>query len=71
MAAFYLFVVCSVILFAVSALFPQAHTRESAALVWDSPLAALRAPGWKGVGNYKFLALLLFLTMAALYWIFS
>ncbi|MCF7675409.1 MAG: sodium:solute symporter [Akkermansiaceae bacterium] len=71
MAAFYLFVICSTILFGVSALFPQAHTRESAALVWDSPLAALRAPGWKGVGNYKFLALMLFLTMVALYWIFS
>jgi SSS family solute:Na+ symporter len=71
MAAFYLFVICSVVLFAVSAFFPQAHTKESAALVWENPSAALRAPGWKGIGNYKFLSLLLFLTMATLFFIFS
>jgi solute:Na+ symporter, SSS family len=71
MAAFYLFIICSVILFTVSAFFPQSHTKGSAALVWDNPSAALRAPGWKGIGNYKFLSLLLFLTMAALFLIFS
>jgi SSS family solute:Na+ symporter len=71
MAAFYLFVICSVILFAVSAFFPQTHTEESAALVWENPSAALRDPGWQGIGNYKLLSLLLFLTMAALFFIFS
>jgi len=71
MAAFYLFVICSVILFAVSAFFPQTHTAESSALVWENPSAALRAPGWKGIGNYKLLSLLLFLTMAALFYLFS
>jgi solute:Na+ symporter, SSS family len=71
MAAFYLFVICTVILFAVSAVFPQTHTSESAALVWENPSAALRAPGWKGFGNYKSLSLLLFLTMVALFYIFS
>lgn len=71
MAAFYLFIICSIILFTVSAFFPQTHTRESAALVWDNPASVLRAPGWKGIGNYKFLSLLLFLTMSALFVIFS
>jgi SSS family solute:Na+ symporter len=71
MAAFYLFIICSIILFTVSAFFPQTHTKASAALVWDNPASALRAPGWKGIGNYKFLSLLLFLTMSALFLIFS
>lgn len=71
MAAFYLFVICSVILFAVSAFFPQTHTRASAALVWENPASALRSPGWNGIGNYKLLSLILFLTMAALFVVFS
>jgi SSS family solute:Na+ symporter len=71
MAAFYLFVICSAILGAVSLWRPHRHTPDSAALVWAHPLAALREPGWPGIGNYKVLAALLFATMAALYWLFS
>jgi len=70
MASFYLFVVCSLIMIIVSILKPHQHTEESIVLVWNNPMEALKSPGWKGFGNYKFLALLLFLTMLTLYAIF-
>jgi len=70
MATFYLFVICSVLLFVLSAIKPHQHSEESRRLVWDHPLASLREPGWPGVGNYKFLAGLLFAVMVALYAIF-
>jgi len=71
MATFYLAVLCSAILIVVSMLKPHQHTAESAKLVWDNPIDALRDKGWKGVGNYKFLAALLFVVMILLYIIFS
>ncbi len=40
-------------------------------LVWDSPLAALRRPSWGGIGNYKFLSVLLLVIMAVLYILFQ
>ena len=38
---------------------PHRHTPKSAALVWKSPWEPLRAPGWPGLANYKFLTCLL------------
>lgn len=70
MAAFYLFVVCSVVLVAVSLLRPQPADHPGNALVWNHPLEALQGEAWRGIGNYKFLAGLLFVTMVALYIIF-
>ncbi|MGQ9650972.1 MAG: sodium:solute symporter family transporter [Phycisphaerae bacterium] len=70
MAAFYLFVVCSVVLVAVSLLRPQPADHPGHALVWNHPLEALHGETWRGIGNYKFLAGLLFVTMVALYIIF-
>ena len=71
MATFYLLIVCSVILVLVSAVYPHQHTKESAKLVWHDLRSVLRTPGWRGVGNYKFLAVLLAATMVALYVIFA
>jgi len=71
MAAFYLFVICSVIMLAVSLLSPHRHTEESAKLVWAHPLDALRAPGWPRLGDYRVIAAILFVTMISLYWTFS
>jgi SSS family solute:Na+ symporter len=62
---------CSAILIVVSLLKPHQHTAESEKLVWDNPIDALRDTGWKGVGNYKFLAALLFVVMILLYIKFS
>jgi len=70
MAAFYLFVICSIILFTVSLIRPHQHTEESERLVWAHPLDALRTPGWPGLGDYRIIAGILFGTMIFLYWFF-
>ncbi len=71
MAAFYLFVICSAILIVVSLLRPMPGSHPGNALVWKSPLEALRGEAWRGIGNYKFLAGLLVAVMVALYIIFA
>ena len=71
LTSFYMFCGCVAILFFASIAFPQEHTEESRKLVWDNPLDALKRPGWKGIGNYKFLAALLLAIMAILYLIFD
>jgi SSS family solute:Na+ symporter len=70
MGSFYLFVACSAILVVVSWIWPHAHTAQSEQLVWRNPLAAFRAPGWKGVGDYRFLSALLLSAVFAVYAIF-
>jgi SSS family solute:Na+ symporter len=71
MAAFYLFVICSVILFVVSLIRQPHHPEESAKLVWAHPLEAVKSPGWPGLADYRVVATVLFLTMLTLYWIFK
>jgi len=71
MATFYLSVMCSAVLIIVSLLKPHKHTTESENLVWDNPMQAFHDKGWNGIGNYKFLTVLLFVTMVVLYVIFS
>ena len=70
MTSFYLFLICSAVLFILSKLCPQEQTAESQAIVWDDPLAVFRAPGWPGIGNYKFLTALLLALVVAVYWMF-
>jgi len=67
MTTFYLFVICSVILAVVSYLKPHNHTNTSSKLVWKNPAEALQPKGWRGIGNYKFLSILLFGIMVLLY----
>lgn len=72
MAAFYLFVACSLMLALISWIYPHQHTAESERLVWTHPLEALRATNaWRGIGDFRFLAGLLCLLMIALYWTFG
>ena len=71
MMAFYLCVVCVIMQVILSYVFQVVHTEESKMLYWKSPLEPLRSKGWKGLGNYKFLSLLLLLIMAILYWQFK
>lgn len=61
----------TVILAVVSWIKPHRHTPESSTLYRPNPLDAVRAPGWPGLGDYRFIAALLFVTMVLLYWIFS
>lgn len=70
MMAFYLLVYCVIIQVALTLLSGKPVPSESRALCWDSPLQPLRAPGWPGLGNYKFLSLALVVIMAVLYWSF-
>jgi len=71
MAAFYLFVICSVVLVVTSLIWPHKHTPQSERLVWRNPLDALREPGWSGVLNYRRMAGLLFVIMILLYAVFA
>jgi SSS family solute:Na+ symporter len=71
MMAFYLFVICLVIMILMSFWKPHSHTNESRQLVWNTPLEALKSKGWRGIGNYKFLSVLLFVIMVLLYVIFT
>lgn len=71
LATFYLLVICVVLQVVFSLIWPHRHTEESARLVWDHPLDCLRTPGWRGIGNYRVLAAVLFVTMVILYAIFA
>jgi SSS family solute:Na+ symporter len=71
MMAFYLFCSCLALQVILSYVFPVQHTESSAVLFWKSPLEPLSAKGWSGIGNYKFLSVLLLLVMTILYWIFN
>jgi SSS family solute:Na+ symporter len=70
MATFYLFLICSAVLVVVSQLKPHQHTAESQRLVWASPFEALRRRG-AGLFDYRLVAFILFIAMAALYVIFA
>lgn len=71
MMAFYLFCSCVALQLILSYIFPVQHTESSAVLFWKSPLEPLSAKGWSGIGNYKFLSVVLLLVMTVLYWIFK
>jgi len=71
MGAFYLFVICSGVLVVVSLFKPAPPSAEIDALVWRNPWDALRGPAWRGIGNYKIWAAVLFVTMVLLYIIFA
>jgi SSS family solute:Na+ symporter len=68
--SFVLLVICSVILHVVSRTHPDAPSAEREALTWAHPFDALKGEAWPGIGNYRVLAGVLFVTMVALYVIF-
>ena len=70
MMAFYLFVVCLILQVGFTYLYPGGQPAGSAPLYWSSPLEPLRRPGWKGIGNYKLLSVLLLLVMGLLFYLF-
>ena len=71
MSTFYLAVICSVILVAVSLWKPEPLTPRKEKLVWRNWREPLTSPGWKGLGDYRILSLILFVTMVVLYVIFA
>lgn len=70
MMAFYLFICCVLVQVAFSYVFPVEHTEKSEGLFWKSPWEPLQSRGWKGLGNYRSLSVVLILLMAVLYWLF-
>jgi SSS family solute:Na+ symporter len=70
LASFYLCMICIAIQVVVSLYNPHKHTADSESLVWGNPMDCLKDKGWPGIGNYKLLSALLFVTMVVLYWIF-
>jgi len=70
MMAFYLFCVCLIMQVSFSYVYPVQHTSQSKGLYWKSVREPLQSPGWKGLGNYKTLSVILLLLMGILFWIF-
>ena len=68
---FYMFLIASATLVVCSYLLPHKHTDQSSRLVWKSPLEPLRGKAWRGLGNYRLVALALLAVMVFLYWSFA
>jgi SSS family solute:Na+ symporter len=71
MATFYLFLICSGIMVAVSWRKPHRHTAESAALVWSSPFAVLRGRLRRDGLDDRIVAAALLILMIGLYILFA
>ncbi|MBN2216162.1 MAG: sodium/solute symporter [Pirellulales bacterium] len=68
----FLFGVSSPILLLITLLVPdQPESPERDELVWKSPLEPLRGQAWRGIGNFRVLTVVLFVTMIVFYWLFS
>jgi len=67
MMAFYLFCICVLIQVIFSYIYPVKHTAQSETLYWTSIWEPLKSKGWRGIGNYKFLSVLLLAIMGVLY----
>lgn len=70
MMAFYLFVVCVLIQVGLTYSIKAENSEEAGTLCWATPLEPLKAKGWSGIGDYRFLAGLLIVCMVVLYTIF-
>ena len=70
MMAFYLFVVCVLIQVSLTYSIKAENSEEAGTLCWATPLEPLKAKGWSGIGDYRFLAGLLIVCMVILYTIF-
>jgi solute:Na+ symporter, SSS family len=68
----FLYCLSSPLLLLVTLLTPQQpESPEKDQLVWKSILEPLRGEAWRGIGNFRVLTVILFVTMVALYWLFS
>lgn len=65
--AFYLFAACVALQAGITWLRPKGAGEDPDGLSWKHPLEALKAPGWPGLGDYRFLAALVFVLLTGLY----
>ena len=70
MMAFYLFCACFIMQISLSYACPVKHNSQSEVLYWKSWREPLQSSGWKGLGNYKTLSVILLLLMGVLFWVF-
>ncbi|NIG54486.1 sodium/solute symporter [Chitinophaga sp. Cy-1792] len=70
MMAFYLFITCVILQVILSYVFPVQHNAASSTLYWHNIWQPLGIKGWRGIGNYRLLSVLLLLLMTILYWVF-
>ncbi len=72
MASFYLLVFCSGILVVGSYLLPEPLKEEARPLVWDNWREPLRrTTAGRGLGDYRVMSLIVFVTFIALYALFG
>lgn len=71
MMAFYLFCICLLLQVVLSFIYPMQHTEGSQNFYWKNLKEPLQIKGWKGLGNYKTLTLILLLVMSVLFYLFS
>lgn len=71
MMAFYLFCFCATIQIICSYAFPDKEDILREQLYWPTPLEPIYYKGWKGIGNYKVLSVLILLIVSVLYWVFK
>ncbi|MET0462423.1 MAG: sodium:solute symporter [Chitinophagaceae bacterium] len=70
MMAFYLFCICVLMQVIFSFIFPVVHTNISRDFFWKNPLEPLRMKGRQGLGDYRFLTMLLVVVMIWLFYSF-
>jgi SSS family solute:Na+ symporter len=70
MMAFYLFCACVLLQVTFSFCYPDPVTTVRKVLYWRSPGEPLQSAGWRGIGNYRTLALILLAVMTVLFWLF-
>ena len=71
MMAFYLFCICLLMQVVFSYAYPSAEAPTGTRLYWNSLKEPLESKGWKGIGNYKVLSLVLLLVMIILFYVFK
>jgi SSS family solute:Na+ symporter len=59
--------ICCILQVAISLISKQRPSESAQALAWGHPLEALADQGWKGLGNYKILSLILIAVLVTVY----
>lgn len=70
MMAFYMCMACIAMQVALTMAMPKLAGEDAQRLYWPHPLDALKSPGWPGILNYKFLAIVVIVAMTSLYIVF-
>lgn len=70
MTAFYLLVICSLIMYGSSIMYPETLKEEAKLLVWENWKEPLQSKTGKGLADYRVLSVIVLVTFVLLYYIF-